>query len=331
MTGAGPVSAGTGVVVLAAYRPDPALFVVQLRSIRDQTRRDFRCLIGADGGQEQIRALVAEFVGDDPRFEVIGWDDNVGFYLNFERLLAAVPRDVAWVALSDQDDRWFPDKLERLVPLLDSVPLATGQARIVRWPGDEIVRERTERRVVSAEDLLFQNQVTGALTVLRRDLLDVALPFPRLHTVTQLHDHWLAMCASATGGYAVLDDVVQDYVQHGDNVVGETSTWQRMNPVGALVLWSHLADRYEGGHRPAQLLRLSRTLSFGWRRVMLSSLSSRLGGTESLPGDTLELTRPGRVHSLRAVGRAALSRDVTAATTATFVAGLPAEMVRPRG
>ena len=108
-------------VVLAAYRPDPELFAIQLRSIRDQTRRDFRCLIGADGGQEEVRALVAEIVGDDPRFEVIGWDDNLGFYLNFERLLMAVPPDAAWVALSDQDDRWYPDKLERLVPLLDDV------------------------------------------------------------------------------------------------------------------------------------------------------------------------------------------------------------------
>ena len=66
-----------------------------------------------------MRRLVAEIVGDDPRFEVIGWDDNLGFYLNFERLLLAVPDDAAWVALSDQDDRWYPDKLERLVPLLD--------------------------------------------------------------------------------------------------------------------------------------------------------------------------------------------------------------------
>ena len=159
---AGPlVSQGHGVVVLAAYRPDPELFAIQLRSIRDQTRRDFRCLIGADGGQEDVRALVAEIVGDDPRFEVIGWDDNLGFYLNFERLLLAVPDDASWVALSDQDDRWYPDKLERLVPLLDESTLATGQARVVAWPGRRGVPRRDHRRVVPAGDLALREPGHG--------------------------------------------------------------------------------------------------------------------------------------------------------------------------
>lgn len=322
------VSQGHGVVVLAAYRPDPELFAIQLRSIRDQTRRDFRCLIGADGGQEGVRALVAETVGDDPRFEVIGWGDNLGFYLNFERLLMAVPADAAWVALSDQDDHWNPFKLERLVPLLDDVPLATGQARVVRWPSGNVVLRQTDRRVVSAQDLVFQNQVTGAASVLQRRLLEVALPFPRLHTVTQLHDHWLALCAAATGGYAVLNEVVQDYVQHGANAVGEISTWQRMNPRTAFQLWVRLADHYEGGHDRAQLLRVSQTLSFGWRRVMLSNIRSRLGGDGALPAAAFELARPGRAHAFRAVARAALSRDVAASVVATFVAGLPAELAR---
>ena len=216
------VSRGHGVVVLAAFEPDAELFRIQLESIRDQTRGDFRCLIGADGGQERIRELVDEFVGDDARFEVIGWDDNVGFYLNFERLLMAVPADAAWVALSDQDDRWYPDKLEKLLPLLDDFMLATGQARVVN---DHVADQCTRREVLPAKDLLLQNQVTGALTVFRVKLLMLALPFPRRPGITEFHDHWLAMCAATSCGYQVLDDVVQDYVQHADNVVGEESTW----------------------------------------------------------------------------------------------------------
>ncbi len=242
-------SDGHGVIVLAAYRPNPELFAVQLQSIRHQSRGDFRCLVGADGGQEEVRRLVEETVGDDPRFEVVGWDDNLGFYLNFERLLALVPDDVAWVALSDQDDRWHPDKLARLVPLLDRTSLATAQARVVSWPEGRVLLERTDRRVVPAEDLLFQNQVTGSLSVFRRSLLDVALPFPRLHTVTQLHDHWLALCAVAIDGYEVLDDVVQDYVQHGGNLVGEVATHRGWTPAGACAASSSRQTRTRAGTR----------------------------------------------------------------------------------
>ncbi|HYN67277.1 MAG TPA: glycosyltransferase, partial [Ornithinibacter sp.] len=169
-------SQGSGAVVLAAYRPDPDLFLVQLRSIRDQTRDDFRCLIGADGGQEAVRTLVHEIVGDDPRFEVIGWDDNLGFYLNFERLLRAVPDDVAWVALSDQDDRWYPDKLERLVPLLDNAVLCSARWRVVDAGRSATPPRR--RHGLSLAGVLAQNPVPGAAMVFRRTLLDWALPFP---------------------------------------------------------------------------------------------------------------------------------------------------------
>lgn len=319
-------SDGRGTVVLAAYRPDPELFAVQLRSIRDQTRADFRCLIGADGGQEEIRRVVTDIVGDDSRFEVLGWDDNLGFYLNFERLLEAVPEDVTWVALSDQDDRWYPDKLERLVPLLDGVPLATGQARVVRWPSEEVVLERTDRRVVPAEDLLFQNQVTGSLTVLRRELLDIALPFPRLHTVTQLHDHWLAMCAAATGGYAVLDEVVQDYVQHGANLVGEVATHESWTMLRIWARLRDLADAYEGGHSAAQLLRVSQTLSFGWRRRMAGSLACRVTPLTPPNRPAQLLASGGTLPAVRALGRAARSGNVEASVVASFVAGLPYEI-----
>ena len=320
------VSAGPGIVVLAAYRPDPQLFGVQLQSIRDQTRDDFRCLVGADGDAEEVRCLVDKIVDDDPRFEVVGWDDNMGFYLNFERLLLAVPEDVAWVALSDQDDRWYPDKLDRLVPLLDSAVLATGQARVVTWPQEQVLVAQTSRRVVSTPDLLLMNQVTGSLAVLRRDLLDVALPFPRLDTVTQLHDHWLALCASVMGGYSVLDATVQDYVQHGGNIVGEGT--KGFAAARAQVRgWVDEAQRTRGSRGPLALAETGRTLSFGWRAMMRRTVDQRLGGSPrwrtTAPLGSRRLALQWTIAALR-------SPDVSPATAATFVSGLPSELVRRR-
>lgn len=256
-----------GVVVLAAFRPDPALFRAQLTSIQQQTLRDFRCLVGADGGQAEVALLVRDAVGDDDRFEVVGWDDNVGFYLNFERLLAAVPADAEWVALSDHDDRWYPDKLERLVPLLEQAVLVTGQARVVAADGRVLV-PRTDRRVVPVEDLLLQNQVSGALAVFRRELLDLALPFPRFRTLTQFHDHWLAACAAASDRYVVLDEVVQDYVQHTGNEVGEDSGLlaRIRRAIG------HTVATRRGGE--SAWLELRR-LTIGWRLTMTDGLARR--------------------------------------------------------
>lgn len=321
-----------GAVVLAAYRPDPDLFAVQLRSIRDQTLGTFRCLVGADGGQEEVRALVDAVVGDDPRFEVVGWDDNVGFHLNVERLLLALPREAAWVALADQDDRWYPDKLARLVPLLDDVPLATGQARVVRWPGGEVLLPTTRRRVVPLEDLLVENQVTGSLAVLRRELVDLALPFPRLHTVTQMHDHWLGLAGAVGGGYRVLDEAVQDYVQHGGNVVGEVATHRSWTPARVVRRVVDLADTYEGGHSPAACSRVAGTLGFGWRRLLVETLTERCGGVPpGLEDAAARLRRDGSGRAAVAfLGRALRSPEVSPWVVATFVPGLPHELLARR-
>ncbi len=322
MTLAPGVGSGFGVVVLAAYRPDRELFRRQLQSIRDQTNVDLRCVVGSDGDGGRTRAMVRAIVDDDPRFEVIEWPDNVGFYLNFERLLAAVPRAASWVALSDQDDIWHSDKLERLLPHLAEFALVSGQARIVSWPSGNVVLDRTGRRVVGFDDLLLENQITGSMAVFRRELLDLALPFPRYPVVTQLHDHWLGLCAAASGGYTVLDDVVQDYTQHGGNAVGE----RRRGPGTIRAGWSELlsaTDHARGGHGVRAVLQTSAELSFGWRRAMVNTLRARARPRVVAPPLPVLDTRR---SAARLMSQAVRSSNVTARTVATFAAGLPSAL-----
>jgi hypothetical protein len=315
-----------GAVVLAAYRPNPELFAAQLRSIRDQTHEDFICLIGADGEPESVQCLVREAVADDPRFTVIGWEQNVGFYLNFERLLDAVPAECDWIALSDHDDVWRADKLARLLPMLSKKILVTGQARVVSAaPPGQVLIARTDRRIVKPMDLLLHNQVSGALCVFRRQLLEVALPFPRLHTVTQLHDHWLGMCAEALGGYAVLDEVVQDYVQHGENLVGEVGAKPlRFTPGQMARRWTELADFYEGSRSPTSILQVSQKLSFGWRRLVVCTIARR---TANARMQALNASLVGRRRALRLTAKAFLSPNVATGTALTLLAGLPGELL----
>ena len=46
----------------------------------------------------------------------------------------------------------------------------------------------------------------------------------------------------------MLDEVVQDYVQHGGNVVGEVAAHRGWTPIGFLRRIIELGDTYEGGH-----------------------------------------------------------------------------------
>lgn len=275
--------AGFGTVAMAAYNPDPELFARQLRSIRDQTHRDFECLISADGNPDTVRALVEESVPGDDRFRVIGFEERVGFYANFERVVAAAAPESTWIALSDQDDYWLPQKLETLLPHLATHSLVSGQARIVEYPSGRVISPDTGRLDLAAPYFTLTNQFTGGICVLRRDVLSVALPFPRMSTPSEVHDHWLALCASTQSGTLVTPDVVQDYVQHGGNVIGEMlSDEGRIRPASSWATVRSISDRYEGGHGPKAVARSVFKVSVGWRQLMVETLALRAADTPEM-------------------------------------------------
>ena len=259
--------------MLAAYQPNEELFRRQLLSIANQTHSDFTCLVTCDGDSQRIAQLVESTLPGDDRFRILGFDDRLGYYKNFERGLSYVEPNASWVALSDQDDYWYPGKLEKLLPFLRDHLLVSGQARVVTDSG-QILAPSTARRTVSLQQLVIQNQVTGGLSVFRRELLDLALPFPELNVLTQNHDHWLAVCACSIARILILDEVVQDYVQHGANVIGEAMN--RFNPVRSIRRALELSRLYEGGAGPIKILNMISRMTFGWALKMLTDVESRV-------------------------------------------------------
>lgn len=208
---------------MAVYKPDPRLLARQVSSIRNQSVENWACIVGIDGSDAASRRILAELTADDDRFIIHEFFDRVGFYHNFERVLALVDSGVRWVALADQDDVWYPEKLEVLLKHLGSGSMVLGQARLVRL--NESTPETcylgtTHRSFSNTSELILDNVVSGALSVFRSDVLASALPFPR-KTDVAYHDHWLGLCAALEGGIVTVPDVVQDYVQHDRNVIGE--------------------------------------------------------------------------------------------------------------
>ncbi len=262
-----------GAVAMAAYQPDPKLFERQLLSIQAQTYRNYVCLISADGNWQDIQTAVHRIVRADPRFQVLGFDERLGFYGNFERVLERVPSSAEWIALSDQDDSWNPEKLATLVPRLKADHLVSSQARVVEWPSGALLAATTDRRNANVKHFFVENQFTGGAMIFRRTVLDVALPFPRLATPSEVHDHWLAVCAASLGRCTILNDVLQDYVQHGANVIGEAPTG--LNPANSVRNILKISRKYEGGTSMTAMLRAIYNVGAGWREVMAEELLQR--------------------------------------------------------
>jgi hypothetical protein len=214
--------AGTIAVCMATFEPEMTLFAEQVRSLREQTEPRWICLISDGGSSPGSLAAMRAVLDGDPRFVVSEAHERLSPYRNFERALTLVPGAAELVALADQDDRWYPEKLAVLRAALGQAMLAYSDQRLVTADGqvlrDSLWHGRRHDRTNLAS-LMVANTAPGAAMLFRRSLLDRALPFPELPGIPY-HDHWLALVALAGGELAYVDRPLYDYVQHGSAVQG---------------------------------------------------------------------------------------------------------------
>lgn len=297
---------------MAVYRPDPVTFRRQIDSLRAQGLREWRCEIAIDGGEAADLATVERCTEGDDRFRIVNYVDRVGFYRNFERALEQVDYEVDWIALADQDDHWYPQKLETLVPLLHGRTLVTGQARVVsegRTGTSEL--GPTRRRWPGLFADLLDNAVTGSFCVFTPAVAREALPFPA-PTHVAYHDHWIGACAASLGPVHIIEDALQDYIQHDRNVVGEAT---RGRWLARLLDWRTRA----GGSFSVAYLADQR---WGWRVTMARTILERIDVAPAVRADVSPFAS-GRIsaeligRSIRAIWR----RDAPAARVAAILVG----------
>ena len=161
------------------------------------------------------------------------------------------PADAGLVALCDQDDRWHPDKLEVLRGALGTAGLVYSDQRLVDPRGrvlrDTLWKGRANNHTNLAS-MLVANTVTGAATLFRRELAELAVPFPDTPGF-QFHDHWLGALALAAGDVAYVARPLYDYVQHAGAVFGDV-TGSGADARRARSSWR---ANYFYGYRPRQM------------------------------------------------------------------------------
>jgi glycosyltransferase involved in cell wall biosynthesis len=225
------------VICMATYNPPPELLARQIESIRAQTHRNWTCVIADDRSNAAGRRAIEAVIAGDERFVLVPGTQRLGFYGNFERALGLAPGDADFVAMADQDDRWEPDKLETLLDAIGETNLVYSDARIVDPAGAVISGTYWSRRrnnYTNLASLLIANTVTGAASLFRRDLLELALPFPPRQGIPY-HDHWLATVALAAGEIAYVDRPLYDYVQHRGAALGHSRANAESNPAGGIL------------------------------------------------------------------------------------------------
>lgn len=264
-------------IALAAYKPDPNLFSAQLQSILEQSERDWRCFVTLDSPQAEITTYrtVRELLSD-PRFELHENSNRLGHKKNFEHAAAlAIETGASAIAFCDQDDVWYPEKIEKLWAALRTLPpnsLVHSDADIL-LPDGSISKTsawKSDFRGVKntgLNDILIRNVVSGCSLLMHSEL---AQRFPVIPDAFKYHDHWFASVAAAEGKILSLSDRLYSYRQHGGNVVGN-------KPYRGLLHSGNVDNSSSALRRAASLFRLAknRALALENARIQLP-LFSRL-------------------------------------------------------
>lgn len=221
------------VTVLMAVRDGAEVLPAQLDSLAAQTGCDWRLIASDDGSTDGSAALIARFGAERApagAVRVIAGPGQ-GFVRNFLSLLAlpepASPDRSGLVALADQDDIWFPEKLARgaarLAALRDDRPALYCSCRVNWWPeGDRRRLSRRYPRTPSFANALVENIAPGNTILLNAAALDLARDTAPAARDVPFHDWWLYLLVTGAGGVVIHDpEPGLLYRQHGRNVLGQ--------------------------------------------------------------------------------------------------------------
>lgn len=182
----------------------------QLDSILNQTVKVDEIIVCDDGSTDDTHKILDSYVKNGiVKFEVN--TINLGFVKNFEKALSLCTGE--YIFLADQDDVWYPNKVEVLLQSIGGNLLVHSDCDLID-SSDELVAKNFKGQITThqtADDFLFANVVTGCTVLIHRDLLKFALPFP---DGLAYHDWYLALHAAYLERIAYVSQSLTGYRQH---------------------------------------------------------------------------------------------------------------------
>jgi glycosyltransferase involved in cell wall biosynthesis len=191
---------------------------IQLSSILSQLRQVDEIIVVDDDSSDGTINLIKEF--QDSRIKLIENKVNLGVVKTFERAINNATGDI--IFLSDQDDVWLPNKVEKILEVFQKYPditLVLSDAQIIDSEGqvtaDSYFNIRGRGKFVANPlSNIIKNKYLGCTLAFRREMLDVFLPFP---ADIPMHDIWIGMINAIYGKASYIDEPLIQHRRHNNN------------------------------------------------------------------------------------------------------------------
>ena len=197
----------------------------QIESILNQTMPVDEIVVCDDGSTDNTIHIIQEIATSvTGKIRLIKNPTNLGLCANFINAISLCKGDI--IFLSDQDDVWHKNKVEKLTHYLIQHPkidLVFSDATLMggRFDGqrmsDNLNFPKENRKMFLAglafELSLYQVYALGASMAVRKKLTDQII---RKKPILNSHDHFLQLEASARDAIAYLDEPLYNYRIHNE-------------------------------------------------------------------------------------------------------------------
>ena len=207
----------------------------QLDSILCQLGEHDEIILSDDGSTDRTVEIVNGYA--DPRITILHNQEH-GFVHNFENAIRHAKGD--YIFLSDQDDKWFPNKVERCVGLLQDYLVVNHNSVLTDKAGTPTGTDFFSLHHSKGGFLqtIIRNSYSGCCMAFRKELLKYALPFPKK---IASHDIWLGLIAEKKGKSCFLAEPLLYYRRHGHNASSTSdksklSLWRQLQYRGYMIM-----------------------------------------------------------------------------------------------
>lgn len=206
----------------------------QLASFRWQAHHDWLLINSDDGSTDESLSVLTQFqheLGSDRI--ILRTGPHEGFVANFLSLVCDTSIHADYYAFADQDDIWEPDKLDRAVHWLATIPqqvpaVYCSRTRLIDENGQSIGFSPLFQKVPSFPNALVQN-IAGGNTMVFNEAARRLLVAGGVVDVPS-HDWWLYILVTALEGSLLYDPYCSvRYRCHEKNLVGSNiGVWPRI-------------------------------------------------------------------------------------------------------
>ena len=149
---------------------------------------------------------------------------NLGVNKNFEKAIRLCKSD--YIVICDQDDIWFPQKIQILLKKM--IEVEKGEPCVVSSQ-NEYMKNNMSRKpycvkkdsVGVAATLLCAGNNQGCSLMLNRKMIELLKPFPISYKDVMMYDCYISFVAATCGIKYNLGQVLMAYRHHNSNVTGK--------------------------------------------------------------------------------------------------------------